>query len=232
VKFASKDDIMMFLVEAERMDLMSEISAGKDFKPTAELVEMVIRKRRLFIPKLVDFRRSQVTKAEWRKFRYKIMKGIKRFHRSTAGKRFHRSLARFIATRQFYRSDSLVGNKNESVDIVLDTLKAIASAKTHLLIESHFYMSVDVYVDYFIFYEDAYAALSSIEQKVYAFDENIDKDDVELLTRMVERKYLISEIADAKSRKFENVLRQFEEILAKRNEDEPCYVDAVKMIVG
>ena len=58
-----------------------------------------IKKRRGLVSRLKDMQKSGKTKAQWRTGRWKIMRGIKRFHRSTEGKRFHRQLGRFLATR-------------------------------------------------------------------------------------------------------------------------------------
>lgn len=87
---------------------------------------------------LVDFRRSQSAKAAWRANRPKYLAGIKTWHKSTKGKRFHRALGRFLATRVMSH-----GAATEAWHIASDNLyefvEAVSSMVTHMMIECRYY---------------------------------------------------------------------------------------------
>lgn len=72
-------------------------------------------------------RRSMVAKAAWKRNRAKNVHAIRAFHKSTAGKAFHRNLGRFNARR--------MENHDFTRDDILMTCKGISSLCTHALIE-------------------------------------------------------------------------------------------------
>lgn len=208
MKFLSTRDKHLFLLEVERMDLIDKIT--DDFVPEDELIELFVKKRRGLVPKLKDFRRSQLTKEQWRSNRYAIMKGIKTFHRSTQGKRFHRNLGTFLATREFsggiFKRDS-----NESVyfEDVTNVLKAVTSAKTHLFIEYEFYHPLDDEIDYQIFTEEALPALDRIEQGLVKTDGKISRQDLDFLAHLTERKCIINELSNKYNVSVEDICGMF-----------------------
>lgn len=180
IKFRSETDKLAFLVESGRLDLEKE---PVDTWPE-DLAEIFFKKQRERATNLIDFRRSQITKRQWRQNRWKMMTGIHKFHRSVKGKKFHRSLGRFIATRiiEPQRVNSLVSLRAES-------LKAISSLRTHLYIESEFYMPFEESANFLIFFEYAVPVLAGIEQKVFQNEvEDVTEEEVELLLRLVEKK--------------------------------------------
>lgn len=58
-----------------------------------------VKHRKMIVPMLKDFRKSQQTKHNWRTNKNSMLKGIKKWHSDPEGKKFHRQLGRFLATR-------------------------------------------------------------------------------------------------------------------------------------
>lgn len=134
--------------------------------------EYVIKRRKLEVG-LVDAERSRLQKQNWREKRWKYLKGIRKFHRSTKGKKFHRALGRFLATREFegslknYQSErdsarkvdrgDRVGEWFEKVNLMgieecREFLIGASSTLTHALIELRYYEpSMDESVGYKVF---------------------------------------------------------------------------------
>ena len=74
-----------------------------------------------------NLRRSVAAKNSWRFAKDMYVKGIRKFHNSTAGKSFHRNLARYNQTR----TEGVLRD-----DDVLMIAKGISSLVTHLIIET------------------------------------------------------------------------------------------------
>ena len=91
--------------------------------------ENTIRKKLQIVKKSIDRKKSRDMKNNWRRNKHQLIKGIKKWHQSTQGKRFHRALGRFNALRE---------NKN-SLDAVTDALFGLNSIETHLILELKFY---------------------------------------------------------------------------------------------
>jgi hypothetical protein len=82
-----------------------------------------------------NLRRSQAAKNSWKQHRREHETGIKKFHKSTAGKLMHRNLARYQQTRA-------EGVLKE--DDVLVLAKGLSSLCTHLIIEVENRINEDV----------------------------------------------------------------------------------------
>jgi hypothetical protein len=198
MKFKSLLDKKSFLIEIEEFKLATDIDDS--WVPTQELIELFVKKRKELITRLKDFRKQQTSKDIWREKRYKIMKGIKRFHKSTKGKRLHRAIGRFISTREEYDAHDITQ--------VAELLKALCSAKTHLFIECEYYIPVDEYVDYLIFMEEFFITVNRTIQNVLEFNFDIDSDDHEFLLRVTDENAIIRGIADNSGKTF-NEIRTF-----------------------
>lgn len=180
IKFRNEKDRIAFLVESGRVELM-EVSLDDWPK---DLGEIFFKKQRDRATQLVDFRKSQQSKRMWRQNRWKMMSSIHKFHRSIKGKRFHRSLGRFLATRVFAPK-----KMNTVVSLRAESLKAISSLRTHLYIESEFYMPFEESAEFMIFFEYAVPLLAQMENKLFEYRvEDIEADEIELLLRLVEQK--------------------------------------------
>lgn len=158
MKFKSILDKQKFLLEIERLDLLENLT--EDWVPSKELLELLLKKRKDLVGKLKNFRKKQAGKENWRKNRYKLMKGIKAFHKSTKGKRFHRSLGTFLATRDF---------TNQSLVRRTESLKAISSLKTHLFIEGEYYKSLIDEVDFQETLETILPVINDVEKCLLEF---------------------------------------------------------------
>ncbi len=153
VKFLNKIDEEILTEESKRNNISLE--------------ELVEKKKEIELG-LTDFERSQMQKERWRTDRWKYMKGIHKFHRSTAGKQFHRNLGTYLTTREFEGSLASYqkardgeSNIKEHFDIlnfknIIDENRefiiAITSVVTHALIEKRYLSSnLNEEVDYNIF---------------------------------------------------------------------------------
>jgi len=173
MKFLNDVDAQMFLVEIGQIKNLSGIT--KAFVPTEEMIESFISKRTGLVTKLKDHRKSQDAKAQWRKNKHSMMKGIKTFHKSTEGKRFHRNLGTFLATR-FSGS-----KKDNKVSEMCEFLKSLSSAKTHMLIELTYYHSIEEQVELeSLVFDYAQPLFRSIEEKVI-YGSELDGDEEEFL---------------------------------------------------
>lgn len=163
-------DLLKFRNDEEERE-MNEFTAKN-----GKILNHFIKKRKSLLndlkKDLFDFRKSQDAKAAWRKNRYKMMKGIKSWHKSIAGKRFHRKLGYFLRDG---RSESQ-GSNGFSV--------ALSSLTTHLIIEDGYFIP-----DYDTHYESYYLStlakiiISDISEKV-EFGINPDEEEFEFLKEL------------------------------------------------
>ena len=114
------------------------------------LNEVEVRKRLLLsdVSKNKNKAKSRGMKNNWRRNKHKIMKGIKKWNKSTSGKRFHRALGRFNSlrltegiTNQLH--DGSYSGKPTYVALTMaqinDALLGLSSIETHLYLELQYY---------------------------------------------------------------------------------------------
>lgn len=188
MKFLTTDDISLFLVEIGRVDLLEQVDS--DFVVPQELVELFIKRRRELLHRIKDFRRSQAAKGSWRRNRNKYTKGIRRFHKSTAGKQFHRAMARFLVTRTFEGID-----RNEAITDMSEILKALSSATTHIFIELDYFHPISEEIDYQIFVEDSVNILDRIRRRIMS-NEDLSRDDEDFLFAITETSSIVRAFSD------------------------------------
>lgn len=231
MKFYDQNDMSLFLVEVCRPDLLSQVSDG--YTPTDDLVEILLHKRRGIIGSLKDFRKSQNTKGHWRKNRYSIMRGIKRFHKSTKGKRFHRELGNFLTRKLFDRSimdkdsrmfpnrakrdasEHLVGESLLFLTEAVDMLKSLSSLKTHLYIESQYYMPLYEHSEFSMFSEELLIGAQNLERACLYQDEFACEEDLDIIFRAIIPEYLIGAVSDLTGREYVKLREMFEEMYDK-----------------
>ncbi len=153
------------------------------------LDEFLIKKREIEFG-LTDWERSQRQKANWRKYRWKYLKGIRRFHKSTEGKRFHKNLARWLATRD---PDTIVriwdaskeaereerGLTTRKAVESLEMLIAVCSGLTHALIEKRYFPSnVNEEVEYNLFLEEYIRVVKELLEWLEGVRAGVDVDFV------------------------------------------------------
>jgi len=170
-----------------KSDIDERLFRSEWLKSGLPLDEFLVKRQELELG-LVDWERSQRQKVNWQRYRWKYLKGIRDFHDSTAGKRFHRNLGRFLATRE---TDSLLkayqrekekerdlrGLDLRKVQENLEFLIAVLSVGVHALIEERYYRaSVDAAVEYKLFLEEVLRKVKEVMDWVYGEEDGVDWD--------------------------------------------------------
>jgi hypothetical protein len=181
LKFLTKEDQAIY-----------EFEVGND-------EDKFITRRKSTIKGLRDFRKSQQSKHAWRASRWKHLQGIRRFHKSTAGKRFHRSLGRFLTTR--YTRDKSSLSQRESYDLVM----ALGSVLTHAAIEQeYFFPSITEACEYEEFVDYISGEVGQMLMELH--EDNFDFDaHEEVLLRLCETNALISSFAEKTGKSVQEV---------------------------
>jgi len=186
MRLRDSSDKLSFLIEVDRVDLL-------DQEIPDELFEKFIKQRKEIVPKLKEISKSQAQRRNWRVNRRKIMKGIRKFHRSTKGKKFHRQLGRFLANRSVIPKSELFKNRKSKRVIfgenIQDLLTAISSVRTHLYIDLGYYKTLDEEVEYNLVLDEVLPTLDSVERKL-RLDEDIDELEYETLLRLIDSEIL------------------------------------------
>lgn len=110
-----------------------------------KLDEAIIRKKIYINTKKVDRKKSRTMRDHWRRNKNSLSKGIKKWHKSTQGKRFHRALGRFNALREssylyyHYYNEETPKDISVSMEVVNQALLSLSSIETHLFLELQFY---------------------------------------------------------------------------------------------
>lgn len=229
MKFHTLEDSRLFLLEIGRADLIDKIN--DNYIPPDELVELFLKKRKKLFAPLKDFRRKQNTKASWKRNRKQYMRGIKRFHKSTAGKKFHRALGRFLATREDYK---------ELSDVV-EVLTALSSLNTHVLIELDYFHPLTESIEYHEFIEDLIPVTSEIKIRFIKGDISISEDEESFLLSIIESAALIKSLASKSGKSEKEVEKVWDKIKAQalekgKKEDDPDFwkyiTGTTKKIIG
>ena len=156
MKFRTDEDRIQFLIEANRPDLLNQPLTEDQIQ---ELWQKIIKRRRHLKKRLKDRKRSQIQKANWRKYRAKYLQAIRKWHHSIDGKRFHRALGRFLALR-FSREHKLSPQER------YEFLKLLSSLKTHLYIEGIYYKPLFEEIQYELLIEEVLPLIFEIEQSI------------------------------------------------------------------
>lgn len=232
MKLNSLNEIQMFLIECGREDLISETDI--DYKPSKEMVELFIKRRKNVISHLKDFRKKQMGKAQWRQNRYEMMKGIKTFHKSTKGKKFHRALGRFLATRIPYTRKSMLSIRRMGEVFYGDSeganevFKALSSYKTHACLQKENFMSTNEAADYDIFLEHALKSISNIERELLSSDPEIKCEDLDFLAATINYKSILDPICNEQD--FSNIEEKFKKLLKSHEKEEFPYLLAISKL--
>lgn len=228
MKFYDQTDVSLFLIEVGRSDLLTQVSEG--YSPTDDLVEILLHKRRTIIGSLKDFRKSQNAKGHWRKNRYSIMRGIKRFHKSTKGKRFHRELGNFLTRKIFDKSimdkdnrmfpnrskrdasEHLVGESLLFMTESVEVLKSLSSLKTHLYIESQYYMPLYEHSEFSMFSEELLLASQHFETACLYEEKWVGEQDMDIILRAIIPECLVGSVADMTGSDYAKLRERFDEL--------------------
>lgn len=188
MRFTTDHDRAMFLSE-----LGYDITTPLEDVPERELHEFIKRRAGL-IRGAKNASRSNQAKRSWKRNRKTYMRGIKGFHKSTAGKRMHRQMGRFLATRVTTRG-------TQSSRMLRETLlKALSSIRTHLYIENETYQNFSEQRDLSMTLDHAIPALLEIEQRWWAVSNGdllvesdaltLSEDELDMLLCLVHPKAL------------------------------------------
>jgi hypothetical protein len=154
MKFNSTEDIIQFLMESGMVSQVKEATSNPDWIPSVETINEFIKKRSELRRGYRDYAKSSSTANAWKKNRWKYMKGIHNFHRSVAGKKFHRNLGTFLATRILRSDESYVDP---------EYLVAASSLKTHLYLELLSFSPIHKEVEFFEFLEVVLPVVTDLE---------------------------------------------------------------------
>jgi len=191
MKFKSFEDLQMFLIDIGKLDEV--FTLDEKFAPAEEDINEFIKFRGKMVGKLKDFRKSQDQKSNWRKYRSNYMKGIRDFHKSTAGKKMHRNLARFLTTRI----------KNESLELNIyelrETLQSFSSYPTHLFIEMGYYKPLEDQLFYEEFIEEAIPAFHRAIDELYSAKFELSEQDLDLILRVVDPDAFVEAIVESEN---------------------------------
>ena len=196
-------DRQRFYIEVERVDLIENEDPIAD-----DLMERFIKKRMGLVKKLKDFRKSQNSKRIWTRHRFSMLKGVRKWHKSLAGKKFHRQLGRFLATRITDSLDEMLVERYE-------TLKALSSLRTHIYIEGEYFRpTVDDDVEFELLFEYAVPLLSELELKLLEnrFSE-INEDEIEIVFRLIGDEPVIESLSELLNKNVDDLT-----IMARANE--------------
>jgi len=213
MKFQSVLDAHTFLAEIRVFDKLLSGSVTEKYQPTTEELDTFISGRREYVRRIKDHRKSANQKANWRENRTKMMGGIKAFHRSVDGKRFHRKMGRFLATR-------ITKNKNEEYDYPrfrdqLDTLSGLNSLKQHLLTELSYFHRIQEQIELEeIVIDHAIPMFRSIEDRVIK-NEGLSDDELDFLLDMTDTSVILSEAAKLVQIEEAEILRMYEDFIDK-----------------
>lgn len=201
MKFRDVEDVKLFLIEVGRTDLLESID--DEYKPSADLFELLYDKRKP-LQGLRDHKRSRAAKQSWRHHRYNYMSGIKRFHKSTKGKRFHRELGNFLTRTLFTNRKSIFAES------MAECVASIASLRTHVYIEKQYYMPLYESIEYSMFSDDLLAGTLRLEESVMGANHasgwsggEILEEDVDIILRSINPKCLAGGICEITEGNFE-----------------------------
>lgn len=223
-----ENGIDIFTVDERKKMKFYDALDEKVFKQELESCSLseaeFIKKRKILIKGIKDRKKAEKSKSDWRSNRFKHMRGIKRFHKSTKGKRFHRDLGRFLATREL---------KGLAYGECQELVVPITSCLTHSYFEFGWFMNIQDSVDYEIFAEEVYNEVLEMLAKLKTIEPDMS-DYEEFLYRVVETNSLIQGFADRFSKSKEEVEAIWDKVKSdllkqgRKETDEDFY----KILVG
>jgi len=152
-----------------------------------EFSEETIRKKLQIVKKSIDRKKSRDMKNNWRRNKHQLKKGIKKWHQSTQGKRFHRALGRFNSLRE----------SKGGIDAVTEALFGLNSIETHLILELKYYEpdieALSQFLEIFGYFNDDVHDLKEELTEAYIYG-NLKEDTIqrveEIFTFFVDPKIL------------------------------------------
>lgn len=209
MKFSNLLDIQTFLVEVKAFGKLSEAKEG--YVPTKEELATFIKGREPLIKKLKDYSKSSAQKANWRANRTGMMKGIKAFHKSVDGKRFHKRLGKYLATR-ITRSNESVNEGYYTLLTKQGYLKGLNAAKQHLFVELEYFHQLEAQVAIEEMLSDyAVPYFQSIEKKIIN-EEELTDDELVFLMDLTDTNSIIQSVSDKTGKEFAEIEKMWKSI--------------------
>jgi hypothetical protein len=159
-----------------------------------------LKRRKVLLKGMKDRKKSLGTKLDWKKNRFKLMRGIKRFHKSNRGKRFHRDLGRFLATREL---------KGLAYKECQELVVPVTACLTHAYHELEWYMNIEDGLEYEIFIEELYDEVLEILTKLKTHEPDLSSHR-EFLYRVVEPDSLMAGLSERYNRPKEDIEKLWE----------------------
>lgn len=207
MKFANVLAVQAFLAEVGAFDKILNEDLSKDYVPTNEESDTFIKRRTEYQGRMKNYRKSSKQKSNWRENRTKMMKGIKAFHRSVEGKRFHRKLGRFLSSRITRKTESLdYTTLMESADFLI----GLNSVKQHLFVELDYFHTADEQIELEEMVIDyAIPVLRSVEQKIV---ENLElnEDEVTFMMDLVSGDEFLTGLSEVTGKDLSRVSESFQ----------------------
>ena len=201
MKFLTKLDAKLFLSEIQSFDKLNV--ADENYNPTSEEIGLFLKARTPLIKKIKNHRKSSAQKANWRNNRQSMMKGIKAFHKSTDGKRFHKRLGKFLATRIFRKAEDADGFK--LLIAKQGVLKGINAARQHLLVELEYFHPMQEQIEIEEFLVDyAFPYFRAIESKIITSEE-LELDEIAFLFDITDKGVIIQKLSEMVGQKFAQI---------------------------
>lgn len=238
MKFNNLLDLQTFLLEIKEYDLAVNVS--EDFNPTNEQVKSFLKARTPLVKKMKDHRKSSTQKANWRGNRHKMMKGIKAFHKSVEGKRFHKRLGRFMATRILRQRNPRKPGKSKKcesffvlMEVKKDYLLGLNAAKQHLFVELQYFHTLQEQVEFEEFLVDyALPYFRVIEEKILA-DEELTNDELTFIYDLTRTDAMLQSFSERLNTEFAEIEKVWNSIVGDLNkngtieEDETFFPKAI-----
>lgn len=223
--FLDNYEFKLFLIEN---GLVRDINKDRNSYTIDEsnLEEFFIKKQR-FISNYKDFRKSQDTESQWRGMRYKMMKAIKRFHRSTEGKRLHRRMARFLSTREPMKGPISLGMQEASE--LINDIDSLVEGLTSFL--NNYYHHTDELKELVILSEDVHEISETIISRLVIGEYTVNEDEVDFFKTIINKESLFEVLKEDLSLEqtkidelWENASHAFLKFGTKNN---PSYMEGV-----
>lgn len=219
MKFENPKAIKKFLIEFNKLELLEKVDS-EGYTPSPDLIESFIKHRKKFFDSYKNFRKSQIAKQNWRKNRYDRMKGIMGFHNSLKGKKFHRKLGKFLATRMFRTG---IIDQNED----FENLIGLSSLRTHIYIYSRYFREIREDVEFFLLFDEILETLDYFEKNTFSGVEELSEEHIDLLCRLVDEKTLVDEVSKVCDKEYSGFYSSF---LEEKNLEEHSYVEIFNKI--
>lgn len=224
MKFLDTHELNLFFVESGRISKINK-EDFTTYEPEVELLEGIFIKRQERKKSLGDFRKSQDTEGQWRGMKYKMLRGIRRFHRSTEGKRQHRAMARFLATREFRPTlkDGSILSMKERSELITDMDNYILSLNEF---QNNYFHPIDDHFDLVVIKTLLSDICESIVSCLISTQE-LTANQAEIIESLVEAGNIVNYLSDSLNKSTDEVAVIWEkekaELLLEMSEFEPSF---------